>query len=693
MRNYYSFTISVILLSISSFFVNYATSQIYDCLRKTPTFYYENINSQVEREQIKNDISFVPIYFQDNKKSEKRLSFSDDELFTLTVNTNFDMGMIWIYNSQIDTFNNRVNYQFTVNLPQGIYNILTAYRPFQNQSTVIVRDSIVLNAPTIVNIDKQEAAHTCFYQFTRENGAPLHINAFVGYLIHEVLRKGVALYFVNINTKTMVVRYNHIPQYFIKDWAVKGKQNDNGGNLYLLNNEAFYPQSDTIINNDPQNYAHAEFHYHFPDSIAVQTPVQVGTMFPIFHYFLNDPNLNHPVTINIYQDTSATIDRYNSIFKQIVNIITIPGIDLVTSEIRIGDNYVKGFITPDWYHSPLPLSINNIVHIGRPPTFWFGKFENAQDTIKIRGLFGRFNNHQLFLSMTNDVLKHFPIEYSIYKGCELLKSGSWNPIWGIYGLIFGFNPDSMTFSMVSGKYEMEIIDNKSEIAGYPATTAVKVGFDLNKSDKNPPNMVLFQIISNNEITNILEPNGINKIRFIVEDNNEIGDVELYYSVYPDTVWTPLLLNYNQPFYITQLPFLSPNYYSLKIVAIDSAQNYLKSLMEPAFHIGEVNAIVNNNSKNTVQDFSLYSNYPNPFNSETSIPFTIPANYGEKISISIYNILGQRISTLFEGFVEAGFHEIRWGGQNDFGSIASSGIYILQMKGGETVKKRKLLLVR
>ena len=91
-------------------------------------------------------------------------------------------------------------------------------------------------------------------------------------------------------------------------------------------------------------------------------------------------------------------------------------------------------------------------------------------------------------------------------------------------------------------------------------------------------------------------------------------------------------------------------------------------------------------------FSLAQNAPNPFNPSTVIRYQM--HEGAKVSISIYNVLGQPVRTVFEGALPAGSHQIAWDGRDNTGHSMSSGTYIYVMttdKGYRGVNK--MMLVR
>ena len=93
---------------------------------------------------------------------------------------------------------------------------------------------------------------------------------------------------------------------------------------------------------------------------------------------------------------------------------------------------------------------------------------------------------------------------------------------------------------------------------------------------------------------------------------------------------------------------------------------------------------------TMVDFTLHNNYPNPFNSSTSISYSIMEdNY---INITIYDLIGNRIKLLINKYQRPGHHKVQWNGQNDNGISVSSGVYLytIQKDGIRNVKKMVLL---
>ena len=90
--------------------------------------------------------------------------------------------------------------------------------------------------------------------------------------------------------------------------------------------------------------------------------------------------------------------------------------------------------------------------------------------------------------------------------------------------------------------------------------------------------------------------------------------------------------------------------------------------------------------------TLFGNYPNPFNPETTIPFSIPKE--SKVELIVYNIKGQKVKTIAKDFFEKGFHKLIWEGKDSSGKEVGSGVYFYKLKvNGKYKSVRKCLLLK
>ncbi len=104
------------------------------------------------------------------------------------------------------------------------------------------------------------------------------------------------------------------------------------------------------------------------------------------------------------------------------------------------------------------------------------------------------------------------------------------------------------------------------------------------------------------------------------------------------------------------------------------------------HIDPPNSINNSGYKNIPKGFVLSQNYPNPFNPSTKIKFALPIP--DEVKIELFNTLGQRVETLLNKAMKAGYHKVEFNAQN-----LSSGIYFYRIEAGEFQDVKKMILIR
>jgi len=85
-------------------------------------------------------------------------------------------------------------------------------------------------------------------------------------------------------------------------------------------------------------------------------------------------------------------------------------------------------------------------------------------------------------------------------------------------------------------------------------------------------------------------------------------------------------------------------------------------------------------------------YPNPFNVSTKLEFVIPAGLIAEAKLELFNVLGQKVTTLWHG-TTAGTHTIIWSGTDSDGRAIGSGVYFLRLKSPELSDTRKLVMLR
>ncbi|AFN75188.1 subtilisin-like serine protease [Melioribacter roseus P3M-2] len=176
---------------------------------------------------------------------------------------------------------------------------------------------------------------------------------------------------------------------------------------------------------------------------------------------------------------------------------------------------------------------------------------------------------------------------------------------------------------------------------------------------------------------------------------EISNPEIHYSTDNMNFSVYKLTKNEKNVYQFQLPFLSDGevlsfYYTYEA---NGQQIRVPSSAYYKIQYGKLNVGYNLNvEERTLPDeFTLLQNYPNPFNAETNIEFALPE--AANIDLSIYNLLGQRIYTLYSGELYEGWHKFKWYGTSNNNLHVSSGLYFCRLLVDGKQKVIKIVLMR
>ena len=87
-----------------------------------------------------------------------------------------------------------------------------------------------------------------------------------------------------------------------------------------------------------------------------------------------------------------------------------------------------------------------------------------------------------------------------------------------------------------------------------------------------------------------------------------------------------------------------------------------------------------------QVYSLSQNYPNPFNPATNFSFDLPV--ASHVTLTIFNVLGQEVTTLIDKKMEAGSHTVEWNAAR-----FSSGVYFYRISAGNFTETKKMMILK
>ena len=102
-------------------------------------------------------------------------------------------------------------------------------------------------------------------------------------------------------------------------------------------------------------------------------------------------------------------------------------------------------------------------------------------------------------------------------------------------------------------------------------------------------------------------------------------------------------------------------------------------------------VIYENKDITTEQFILYNNYPNPFNPSTKISYSITNK--EYVNIDIFDVSGNKVIELFNGYKSAGAYSIDWNGKNEKGIQVSAGVYLYSIKAGSFRQTKKMILLK
>ena len=87
------------------------------------------------------------------------------------------------------------------------------------------------------------------------------------------------------------------------------------------------------------------------------------------------------------------------------------------------------------------------------------------------------------------------------------------------------------------------------------------------------------------------------------------------------------------------------------------------------------------------------NYPNPFNPETTISFTVGTNSSKQVVGKIYNLKGQLVKELVNEKLTPNSYNYTWRGDDNQGKAVASGVYYLRLNVGDEVRTGKMVMLK
>jgi len=145
----------------------------------------------------------------------------------------------------------------------------------------------------------------------------------------------------------------------------------------------------------------------------------------------------------------------------------------------------------------------------------------------------------------------------------------------------------------------------------------------------------------------------------------------------------------------------PELEKLEVVPVDDMPNHSlmfvqstqSELISSKPEFGEIEINLATSGEPTVPlVFALHQNYPNPFNPTTTVQYDL--DVASHVNLEVFNVLGQKVSTLVDDYQQEGHHAVQWDGNDDSGAPVATGVYFYRINAGDNkVETKKMMLLK
>ena len=186
-----------------------------------------------------------------------------------------------------------------------------------------------------------------------------------------------------------------------------------------------------------------------------------------------------------------------------------------------------------------------------------------------------------------------------------------------------------------------------------------------------------------DIRSINEVNGVWDFRVVSQEKDGPVDIQIHAMYAPPENIVVALVDLQK-----KLAYRDIMETGLRIAEKATVGYDLKMVIgESEFVENEIQRILND----MPTEYALGYNYPNPFNANTRLDYSLPVR--SHVSIRLYNMLGQEVAVLVNEEQSYGNRHVVWNGLNKLGSTAASGVYIAEFKAGSYLATRKMILMK
>jgi len=357
---------------------------------------------------------------------------------------------------------------------------------------------------------------------------------------------------------------------------------------------------------------------------------------------------------NLYMDRESEILHYVGLFGRATGA-TLKNINLVNVNI-IGGNYTGGLLglAEEW--DGVGNSIINCLTTG------------SVSSVRESGIGG-------LIGYAEGALNQISFSYSL---CDVSGNNNW--IGGLIGSNQGEIDNSYAFGKVSGNaydvgglvgknegiiknsYSINTVNGSGRVGALVGTNRGPVSFSVWDKTISGTSFGIGASEDGSSMNNVSgkttsEMKTKSTFTNLNWDFDKSNDTEIYWMIDNDP--TDGTVNNGYPYFSLQLPVKYP--------------------------------FLSTDDEIIVSEFALHENYPNPFNPTTTLRFDLPKV--SDITLTIYNMLGQKVRTFNYQNTSAGYHSVKWNATNDYGDPVGAGVYLYQLQTKDFVKTRKMVLLK
>lgn len=589
-----------------------------------------------------------------------------------------------------------------IGLPPGLYDIGVLYPADPGISRLIIREEVMIpEAGTTVNITSTESAHAVEFNGVDEVGGPLssYPHALRGVLVHfphgiwmnNVLPEGSAG--VLVSPATTRVLFHGIQA--VADYS-------GSRNLIIPQFDSWNGMSGTIaLTNDPDAYVRQTMQIEIPPGhglAKIFTELFVlqtidGSSQGVGNLALVDtPSVTNgrvefaafiaPKAGSTFSLATSLHTVYRDIGSNSVDVAALyftARNDTLFNALEMHQNRAT-FGSPHGDTLVINAAPSHLVYLPYHNTFGPG---TIQFFTHARGPLGEFRYADLFEGT-----------YAIANSAgDTIASGS-------------LGAERSPTAVPEGIYTSLLKTSNHSVRGQRGTVQSVHRYDLTQFDPSPPVVTLLRVRDERgRLSHALRQgeNAVLEFGFKVVGSQPgvppPGQTTLHARVHGRQEWTEIQVNHvadlDQPGSFFSASLVQATAYDsvgidLMLVSRDANGNSTDLQVLPAFAVGDWQGGTPLSAGPLPgwrpPSFVLYQNYPNPFNPSTTIRVDVPVD--SKVTVRVYNMIGQMVATLIDEERPAGRYEIPWNARG-----LASGLYFCRAEAGGVSSTMKLMLLK